>query len=321
MKLSAAELDRVVRLDADGDGRLTQDDLDRLGPKLVAKSLDLMSVIQGGARCPLTPVDAQLDGADGLVLTGVWKCPQTIDRAQVRVGFIEALPMGHTHFAKVERPGEIPQQLVLHAGNDSFELLGNPSVWDTAVAFLAEGVKHIFGGYDHIAFLLGLLLLGGTFKGLVKIVTSFSVAHSITLALAVLDVVAPPPRVVEPLIAASIVFVAAENLWAMRRPGVEAAAMRHRWMLTFGFGLVHGFGFASGLRELHLPKGNLAASLVTFNLGVEVGQLAIVAAAFPLLAFLRRRRGFVPVGVRVLSGAIGGVGLYWLVERVLLAPT
>ncbi|TMB25487.1 MAG: HupE/UreJ family protein [Deltaproteobacteria bacterium] len=179
----------------------------------------------------------------------------------------------------------------------------------------ARYLEHIFTGYDHIAFLIGLLLLGGSFKELVQIVTAFTVAHSITLALATLAVVNPTSRVVEPLIAASIVYVAAENLWALRR-GTRAKALRHRWMLTFAFGLVHGFGFATVLRELHLPRSGLAAALVTFNLGVEVGQLCIVAAAFPLLSRLRRARGFDPAGVRAASACVGALGLFWLVQRL-----
>jgi hypothetical protein len=121
--------------------------------------------------------------------------------------------------------------------------------------------------------------------------------------------------VIEPLIAASIVYVAAENLWALRR-GTRASALRHRWMLTFAFGLVHGFGFATVLRELHLPRSGLAAALVTFNLGVEAGQVCIVALAVPLLAALRRTGWFEPLGVRLCSLAVGCLGLTWLVQRI-----
>src|SRR5207247_912226 len=143
--------------------------------------------------------------------------------------------------------------------------------------------------------------------------TSFTAAHSVTLALAATGLVTPPGRLIEPLIAASIVYVAAENLWSTRPGGTPP---RRRWLLTFFFGLVHGFGFASVLRALHLPRSSLAASLVTFNLGVEVGQICIVGLAFPVVLALRRRAFFLPIGLRVSSAAIAGLGLFWLVERI-----
>ena len=145
-----------------------------------------------------------------------------------------------------------------------------------------------------------------------KIVTAFTVAHSLTLALAALDLLAPPARVIEPLIAASIVFVGAENLWAIRR-GAAPAALRHRWMLTFAFGLVHGFGFATVLRELALPRSVLAAGLLSFNLGVECGQACIVVAALPLVRYLRRARGFATAA----SACVVALGGFWLLSRLI----
>ena len=123
----------------------------------------------------------------------------------------------------------------------------------------------------------------------------------------------PPARVIEPLIAASILFVGVENLWALRRhdPG---AALRHRWMVTFGFGLVHGFGFAAVLRQLQLPRAALATGLVSFNLGVECGQVCIVVIALPLLRWLRRARAFAPAASLCVA-VLGGV---WLVARLIL---
>ena len=145
-----------------------------------------------------------------------------------------------------------------------------------------------------------------------KIVTAFTVAHSVTLALAALDILAPPPRLIEPLIAASIVFVGVENLWALRahRAG---DALRHRWMITFAFGLVHGFGFASVLRELELPRAVLATGLVSFNLGVECGQVCIVLLALPVLRALRSWRPFAPAA----SACVAALGAFWLVQRLL----
>ena len=146
------------------------------------------------------------------------------------------------------------------------------SRWSQLASFFRLGVEHIFLGYDHILFLLSLIVVC-KFGELVKIVTSFTVAHTITLVLATLLDVQLPGRFIETAIAATIVYVAAENFW------IEHDA--RRWRLTFAFGLIHGFGFAGVLRELGLPTVGLVRSLVAFNVGVEAGQLAIVLVLFP----------------------------------------
>jgi len=206
------------------------------------------------------------------------------------------------------------------------------SAASTFLGFVREGVHHILIGYDHILFLLSLLLpavwirsvkpdprtglgrarwvpandLRHALTSVLKVVTAFTVAHSITLALSVLDVVDPPSRWVESVIAASVVLAALNNLW----PLVSEA----RWKLTFAFGLVHGFGFASALKDAGLAKGALAAPLVGFNVGVEIGQLCIVAVVLPLAWSLR--------GTRTYRGAFAGgslaiaaVAALWLVQR------
>jgi hydrogenase/urease accessory protein HupE len=259
--------------------------------------------------CALQPgVEARMDGEDGVALRASWICGSVGEHLIVRAGFLESFPIGHTHLSRISfGPGEVSQR-VAQADTPSFEVHRSRSVAAEAWRFLLLGVEHIFTGYDHIAFLIGLLLLGGTLIELVKIVTAFTVAHSVTLALAALDLVAPSPRIVEPLIAASIVYVGVENLWALRASRADAA-LRHRWMITFAFGLVHGFGFASVLRALELPRAVLATGLVSFNLGVEVGQVAIVLAAVPLL---HRVRALAPA----LSACVSALGLFWLVQRL-----
>jgi hydrogenase/urease accessory protein HupE len=174
--------------------------------------------------------------------------------------------------------------------------------------FIGQGVLHIFTGYDHILFILTLLLAVGTWRRLALIVTSFTAAHSITLALATLGLVTIPARVIEPLIALSVLLVAAD---ALLRPGANARAA-----VTFGFGLVHGFGLSNVLRELGLSGRELAPALLGFNVGVEVGQLAIVAAAFPLLRRLRRRHDRYAQARRLFCGSVAVVALLWIVLRV-----
>jgi len=179
-------------------------------------------------------------------------------------------------------------------------------------AFAALGVVHILTGYDHLLFLCGLLLTGGSLRSVAKIITSFTVAHSITLGAATFDLVQIPSRVSEPLIAATIVYVGLENVW--RRGESDS-----RWLLAFAFGLVHGFGFASALRELGIGSGGgAAAPLLSFNLGVETGQFAVAIVLLPLIWKLRARPSFVARYVPAGSLAVALVGLYWLVERSLL---
>src|SRR5207245_9155781 len=150
-------------------------------------------------------------------------------------------------------------------------------------SFVLRGIGHILTGWDHLLFLLGLLLRGGGWLALAKIITAFTLAHSVTLALAALDIVVLPDRLVEAVIALSIAFVAAENLFF--KPVVA-----RRWLVSFCFGLVHGFGFSAALRELGLSSHGLLLSLFGFNAGVEAGQALVVAVVLPLVVVLRRSR-------------------------------
>jgi hydrogenase/urease accessory protein HupE len=174
--------------------------------------------------------------------------------------------------------------------------------------FFRLGVEHIFLGYDHICFLIALIVVS-KFREIVKIVTSFTIAHSLTLILATLDVVRLPSRLVETCIAATIVYVALENLWVKDT--------RHRWWLTFCFGLIHGFGFANVLREGGLPTAGLVRCLLSFNVGVECGQLLIALALLPFAwALDRGKHG--RIVVVILSIGLALFGLAWLIDRALV---
>jgi hydrogenase/urease accessory protein HupE len=178
--------------------------------------------------------------------------------------------------------------------------------------FVLQGIHHIFIGPDHILFIVGLLLLGGSLGRLLKIVTAFTVAHSITLALATTGVLNPPSRWIEPAIALSIVYVGVETLVALGKQRDRRAA------IAFVFGFIHGFGFASVLRDFGLPSGALGWSLAAFNVGVEIGQMCIVLAVAPALALLRTRR---PLAARRVvswgAACIIVAGGFWLVQRIL----
>ncbi len=184
--------------------------------------------------------------------------------------------------------------------------------WAILRTFVGSGIRHIFLGPDHILFLLGLLLLGGRFRRLLKIVTCFTLAHSMTLALATLHILNPPSSIVEPAIAASIIAIGAENLTASR-----IGRDRRAW-LAFLFGFVHGFGFASVLQEFGLPRNALIESLLAFNVGVEIGQATILMGMAVPLALLRTRSPkFGRAALIFGSVAVILVGGYWLIERVL----
>ncbi len=177
--------------------------------------------------------------------------------------------------------------------------------------FLYQGIHHIFIGPDHILFVVGLLLLGGGVRQLLKIITAFTVAHSITLGLATFRVFTPPASIIEPAIAASIVFVGVHALMGKRRHDP-------RILFAFCFGLIHGFGFAFALQEMTLPQEALGTSLFAFNLGVEAGQCAIVLVSAPLLGLLRDRNPVISRRV-VVSGALFVItaGSFWFFQRVL----
>jgi hydrogenase/urease accessory protein HupE len=174
-------------------------------------------------------------------------------------------------------------------------------------SFFKLGMLHILTGYDHLLFLLALLLRKQTFKQYAAIITSFTIAHSITISLAVLGVITLPSRFVEAVIAFSIVYVALENIFRKE--------IRHRWGLTFLFGLIHGLGFANILKEMNIPKSDLAVALVNFNIGIEVVQLALVLIVLPVLTYMFKLKNSKLI-IKVGSIIVATLGTFWLIERI-----
>ncbi|HET7114775.1 MAG TPA: HupE/UreJ family protein [Pyrinomonadaceae bacterium] len=234
---------------------------------------------------------------------------------RITAPLLATLPRGHKQFCSVyDQENRLLAERML--SRDSTELtIGLQTIstgTKSTLRFLVLGVEHILTGYDHLAFLLALLLAGGSLLNNAKIITSFTVAHSLTLALATLGVIAIPAAIVEPVIAASIVFVGLENLFARR--------VAARWLVTFVFGLVHGLGFASALRELGIGGlgARAAVPLLSFNLGVELAQVAIAAGVLPLVWRLEQRPTFALRHVPALSLLITLAGVYWLLTRTLI---
>lgn len=189
------------------------------------------------------------------------------------------------------------------------------SPWAVAVLYSQLGVEHILLGVDHLLFVFALLLITHGGRKLVKTVTAFTLAHSITLALTTLDLAHVPGPPVEAVIALSIVFLAAEIVRA--RDGLEGVTFRAPWIVALIFGLIHGFGFAGALSDIGLPQGQIPLALLFFNLGVEVGQLAFIGAALSVLAVARWVRVSLPAGADLVpSYAIGGIAMFWVIQRI-----
>ncbi len=298
-----AEAARLLASAADGD---------QTGVERVALELRRRITVRAGDT-PCRPGRALIQGSrlgDGRVtLELTIQCPAPPARLVIRDDWFDLFGEHYRTIARIEAPGGAREAVFLPDARETTVELGRDTSGHGA-GFFRLGVEHILTGYDHLLFLVALLLRGGRLVSLLKIITAFTVAHSVTLALAVLGVVTIPDRIIEPVIAASIVWVALENLLLRNAPS-------QRWLVSFLFGLVHGFGFASAIEPLALPRGRLALALLGFNLGVEAGQALVVVLLLPLLLWMR---GSVwePRMLRAASLVVAVVGCAWLIERLFL---
>ncbi len=299
----------VPALDMDRSGSLSTAEVAAGGAALTEAIVSRLEVRGRTGACAGALDEAALVEQDGLTLGIHFDCGLDPGPLSIHVGFLDLLPAGHRHLASVMGLDGRGERVVVYEARPDFQLAGAASTAaGVALPLLRLGVQHILTGYDHLVFLLGLILVGGRLRSLMVVVTAFTLAHSITLALAALGVWAPSPRLVEPAIALSIAYVGVEN-WFVRDAG-------RRWLVTFPFGLVHGFGFAGALREIALPAAQVPVALVSFNAGVEAGQLGVLLVALPLVLWLRRRSWFAEAGVRVASALIVVAGLAWFVTRI-----
>jgi hydrogenase/urease accessory protein HupE len=305
-----------VRIADKGTGEVNSVALSVMAPAILSYVGDHVAVLASDQRC--APGPGMAKAADTHVLvTMAWRCPPEGDLSY-RVTLFQDVDPAARHLALVAS-GRGERELALDKNAPEIVLSGAaPSVLQVVGRFIQAGIEHIFLGYDHIAFLLAVILWGQRLWPLVKVVTAFTIAHSITLSLAALQIFAIPSAIVEPAIAASIIFVAAENFFSRN--------IDRRWPVTFAFGLVHGFGFASALQEIGLPPKALVPALAAFNIGVEIGQIVIVGLVFPLLLLSDRigrssaaHKGRRPTLVYSCSALILALGLYWLIERTAFA--
>jgi hypothetical protein len=277
----------------------------------------LSSAIQSNysVQAPEPPVSTMLERhnltSDGVLrLYFVYTFSHDVIDLKITSSLDKLTQPNHRHLIQIGAADNL-RQGVIDSTDPVIEIdVDGPTFFETVTDFLKLGIEHIITGYDHLAFLMGLLIGTTTFIALVKVVTSFTAAHSVTLALATFNVISLPPRLIESLIALSIAYVAIENFMGRN--------LVHRWKITFLFGLVHGFGFSNILREMDLTPGNLAISLFSFNAGVELGQLAFVGLAFPLI-YLAVKSRWKEQFLSATSLAIMSLGFYWFVQRAFFA--
>jgi hypothetical protein len=326
--IALRDLDFAVGLDANADGEITWGELRARHTEVAAYALARLTLRSDTTPCPARAtehlVDDHSDGAYA-VLRFVAVCPDPVSTLEIDYALLFDVDPQHRGLLRLtDRAATRTGIFSPERGRQRFDL-AETSRWRQFLDYANEGIWHIWIGFDHILFLLSLLLpavltrkdgrweavgaFAPAFWDVFKIVTAFTVAHSITLSLATLGVVTLPSRLVESAIALSVVAAALNNL----RPVVYG----RRWVVAFVFGLVHGFGFASVLMDLGLPQGALVLALVGFNLGVEVGQLALVAAFLPLAFLLRETMFYRRILVGVGSALIAVIAALWLVERSL----
>jgi hydrogenase/urease accessory protein HupE len=305
------ELNAVVLLDSNADRTLTEAELAAARPRLIGMGESALSLDSDGRLLALKqPVQVSREDETGVRFLMIYELPST-KVLSVTSEIISELQRGHNQVVTVrDAAGKKLGEALLDRERPTVDvplaaLQVEPEPRIASTAYFGLGLEHIVMGWDHLAFLFGLLVIGGTLRDAVKIITSFTLAHSLTLALVTLNVFRVPPEVIEPLIAASIVYVGVENL--VRKD------FSKRWMLTFAFGLVHGCGFAFMLQELGLGD-SVVTPLVWFNLGVEAGQLAIAAVMLPVIWKLKPR--FPNRWVPVTSALLILLGNYFLLERL-----
>lgn len=298
-------------------------ELEKTAPQLWTAWHAGVALAPGSARVDVLP-------GDNISVRLTYKLPPGAGEIVLRAAALARLPAAHRQFVLIcDANGRAIAAKMLSAADDTIATTLSPPEPPAEAArrkkeasapalprwraFLWLGIEHIWTGYDHLLFLLALLIVCGNFRSIVAIITCFTAAHSLTLALATLQLVSLPGRLTEAAIAASIIFVGAENLW---RRGHEP---RGRRVLTFAFGLIHGFGFASVLHDLGVGAGGqgVALPLFAFNFGVELGQIAIACVVLPLVWWLRKHEAFVRRGVPAMSATVALAGLYWLAQRTL----
>ena len=320
VQILVQELLLALPIDANKDGTLEQGELEASRAILTDYLQKKIEVFSEGARLPLRVESLEVrkesvvdsDPSPFLFAQVVFASPRPLTEFRMRCHLLDEVNIRHDNFAKITIGGVVrpfvftPANAFEYRGGVARSVALSSSHWATFLNFGTLGLKHIFTGYDHMLFLVGLLLVATRFGHTVKVVTAFTIAHSFSLTLAALRVVQIQTRLVESFIALSIMYVTFENVisWFPVR----------RWLISFGFGLVHGLAFAQALEVLHLPRPQLVTALFSFNVGIEVAQVVVVALTFPLI-FAMAKAPWRLRAVQTLSIVIFACGTLWLVQR------
>jgi hypothetical protein len=325
VELAIRDLDLAYDLDGDGNGSITWGEFRTREPTLVPALLDRISIDSRAGPCPLTGGPTLIDWRGGdayAVVPFEGSCPSFGGRLGVGYDLLFEHDAQHRALAAITFAGRT-HSVVMAAAANRVLLDGSDEGAGLFFTFVAHGAHHIWVGYDHILFLITLLLgavvtrqagrwmpvdkLSAALFAVVKVVTSFTVAHSLTLGLAAFGVLRLPPVLTESVIAATIILAALNN--------IIPVVTRRIWLLALVFGLIHGVGFANVLADLDLPSDGLLTALLAFNLGVEFGQLVIVFAVLPLIVLIGRRPIYGRVALPVVSLAVALLGAMWLLDR------
>lgn len=325
--IALRDLDYALGLDGNLDGNVEWGEVKAKHAEIVAYAFTHLKLAADGAACPTKVTDQKIDNhSDGsyAVMFFTADCPKAPEFLEIEYSLFFDVDKEHKGLLNLQSDGKARSAIFSDSDRKQKFQLATTSKWKQFVDYLIEGIWHIWKGFDHILFLLSLLLpavlvwrderwkAAASFKGafieVLKVVTAFTVAHSITLSLAALQIVNIPTWIAESAIAASVVVAALNNVFPIFHG--------RRWMVAFGFGLIHGFGFANVLAELGLPQSTLLIALVGFNLGVEVGQVAIVAVFLPIAFALHDSWLYQKLILVVGSLLIALIAAAWLVERV-----
>jgi len=324
--IALRDLDNAIGLDRDGNGQLTWGEVREAHGEIGTYALSRFVLSAGTQTCTTQMleqlIDHHTDGAYS-VLRFRSDCSRSIEQLRVDYRLLFDIDAQHKGLLRLTQDGQTSTAIFSKESPVQEFAIAGRSRWTESIQFIHEGIWHIWLGFDHVLFLLALLLpavlvrtegrwqaaeeFSSVCWNVVSIVTAFTVAHSLTLSLAALDVVRLPSRLVETTIAASVVLAGLGNLHPMM--------ISRRWLVAFGFGLIHGFGFAAVLTDLGLPHDSLLLSLVSFNVGVEFGQLAIVAAFLPLAYLIRRSWSYPRLVLTGGSLAVIAIALVWFTER------
>jgi hypothetical protein len=324
--IALRDLDFAIGLDNDENGEITWGEVKSHHGDIAGYALSRLKLEADGRPCPAEArahlVDDHTDGAYAVIRFAA-RCPEAVGTLSVRYGLLFDLDAQHRGLLRLEHDGATVTAIFSPEQSEQAFVLGEVSRLAQFLQYLKEGVWHIWMGFDHILFLLSLLLpavliyrdghwrpvarFHEAFVDVLKIVTSFTVAHSITLSLATLGFVSLPSRLVESAIAVSVILAALNNVYPLFRG--------RRWTVAGAFGLIHGFGFASVLADLGLPQGALFLALFGFNLGVEVGQIAIVGVFLPAAYLMRGTVAYRRLVLFAGSLLIAAIAAGWFVER------